>query len=97
MSIFNLGGIGPGSDDGANGGRATDARCSRKACRSDASWQLLWNNPRIHTPERRKVWLACDEHRTWLEEYLQTRGLWKETLPFVAETSDADVAPGGAR
>ncbi|MEA5454393.1 hypothetical protein SPF06_06630 [Sinomonas sp. JGH33] len=55
--------------------------CSRKGCRNAAAWQLLWNNPRIHTPERRKVWLACEEHRAWLEDYLQTRSLWKETLP----------------
>jgi hypothetical protein len=54
--------------------------CSRKACRAAASWQLLWNNPKIHTPERRKTWLACDDHRDWLEDYLQTRGLWKETV-----------------
>lgn len=56
------------------------AICSRKGCRAPASWELLWNNPRIHTPERRKVWLACDEHRGWLEDYLQTRSLWIETL-----------------
>jgi hypothetical protein len=58
------------------------AVCSRKACRSHASWQLLWNNPKIHTPERRKTWLACGDHREWLEDYLQTRGLWKETVPL---------------
>ena len=56
--------------------------CSRKACGQSASWQLLWNNPRIHTPERRKAWLACSGHREWLEEYLTTRGLWKQTLPL---------------
>jgi hypothetical protein len=58
------------------------AICSRKACRTQASWQLQWNNPKIHTPERRKTWLACADHRDWLEDYLQTRGLWKETLPL---------------
>lgn len=58
-----------------------EATCSRKACRKPAAWQLLWNNPRIHTPERRKIWLACAEHREWLEDYLSTRGLWKQTLP----------------
>ena len=55
------------------------AVCSRKACRAGAEWQLLWNNPKIHPPERRKIWLACGQHRDWLEDYLQTRGLWKET------------------
>ncbi|MHA7155517.1 hypothetical protein [Arthrobacter sp. TMN-50] len=63
-------------------GRPADAVCSRKACRLPASWQLLWNNPKIHAPDRRKVWVACGEHRDWLEDYLQTRGLWKETLPL---------------
>ncbi|GAC1492922.1 MAG: hypothetical protein NVS2B15_13180 [Pseudarthrobacter sp.] len=63
---------------------ATVPLCSRKACRSEASWQLLWNNPKIHSPERRKIWLACAEHRDWLEDYLQTRGLWKETVVLVS-------------
>ncbi|MDP9934111.1 hypothetical protein J2T11_000435 [Paenarthrobacter nicotinovorans] len=80
MNIFNLGGAGLADQESA---RATGtAMCSRKGCRQDAQWQLLWNNPRIHTPERRKVWLSCGDHREWLEEYLQTRGLWKETVPF---------------
>jgi hypothetical protein len=74
MNIFDLAG---GTDSAAP---AMGATCSRKACRSEASWQLLWNNPKIHTPERRKIWLACDDHRDWLEDYLQTRGLWKDTV-----------------
>lgn len=56
--------------------------CSRKGCREAATQQLLWNNPKIHTPERRKIWLACSEHVAWLEDYLQSRSLWKETLPL---------------
>lgn len=90
MNIFNLGSPGLGAERQA----AADgpAVCSRKGCRAEAAWQLLWNNPRIHTPERRKVWLACPEHREWLEEYLQTRGLWKETLPL-----DSGALQGGAR
>ena len=59
-----------------------EAVCSRKGCRAPASRQLLWNNPKIHTPERRKIWLACEEHVAWLQDYLQTRGLWRETQPF---------------
>jgi hypothetical protein len=87
MNIFNLGG-----DAGAGAGPASATTCSRKACRADASWQLLWNNPKIHTPDRRKVWLACGEHKEWLEDYLQTRGLWKETLP-VDGTPSSEGAP----
>lgn len=83
MNLFDL--AGNGGDAAAPG-----TVCSRKACRAVAEWQLLWNNPKIHTPERRKIWLACGEHRAWLEDYLQTRGLWKESLPL------RETAPGGA-
>ena len=55
--------------------------CSAKGCRADATWQLLWNNPRIHTPDRRKVWLACDEHRESLGSFLGARGFLKDTVP----------------
>lgn len=61
--------------------------CSRKGCRANATTQLLWNNPKIHTPERRKVWLACADHVEWLEDYLQSRSLWKETLPLTPKDS----------
>ena len=54
--------------------------CSAKGCRTEATWQLLWNNPRIHTPDRRKTWLACDEHRESLETFLGVRGFLKETV-----------------
>lgn len=53
--------------------------CSRKGCTEVALWKLLWNNPNIHTPLRRKVWLACDEHREFLESFLSSRGFWKAT------------------
>ncbi|GAA3279449.1 hypothetical protein [Paenarthrobacter aurescens] len=90
MSIFNLGSTGTGGDgSGRTMGAAT---CSRKGCRAGAEWQLLWNNPKIHTPDRRKVWLSCGEHRDWLEDYLQTRGLWKETVPFTASEATANEA-----
>ncbi|MDR2254723.1 MAG: hypothetical protein LBE25_01760 [Arthrobacter sp.] len=56
--------------------------CSRKACTAPAAWALLWNNPKIHAPERRKTWLACDEHRAWLSDYLETRGFLREVTPF---------------
>lgn len=89
MNLFDL--AGTGGDPAASPGTV----CSRKACRTAAEWQLLWNNPKIHTPERRKIWLACGEHRAWLEDYLQTRGLWKETVTLGAEPIDlsAETAP----
>lgn len=56
--------------------------CRARGCGDDASWGLLWNNPTLHTPERRKVWLACDAHREHLEEYLGVRGFLRGTLPL---------------
>lgn len=55
--------------------------CSAKACRREATWALLWNNPTLHTLERRKVWLACDEHRVTLGDFLSLRGFLRETVP----------------
>lgn len=90
MSIFDLAG-GAGLPDGP-----AEARCSRKGCRAGAKWQLLWNNPKIHTPERRKTWLACGDHRGWLEDYLQQRGLWKETLPLPQDPQPAAADSAGS-
>lgn len=55
--------------------------CSAKGCREPAAWELRWNNPKIHTPERRKTWLACAAHRESLEAFLGARGFLKETVP----------------
>ena len=61
--------------------------CSRKGCQHGATYQILWNNPKVHTPERRKIWLACDEHVRWLENYLREREFWKQTLSFPHDSS----------
>jgi hypothetical protein len=55
--------------------------CSSRGCRSSAVWGLRWNNPKLHTPERRKTWLACDEHRDSLSAFLTVRGFLRETVP----------------
>jgi hypothetical protein len=52
--------------------------CSARGCRDAASWQLLWNNPRLHTPDRRKTWLACDEHRDSLADFLRARSFLRD-------------------
>ncbi|MFJ4411441.1 hypothetical protein [Streptomyces sp. NPDC088910] len=56
--------------------------CSAKDCRTPAVWVLAWNNPKIHTPERRKTWLACDEHREHLSQFLGMRGFLKDVVPL---------------
>jgi hypothetical protein len=56
--------------------------CSAKGCRQSAAWVLAWNNPKLHTPDRRKTWAACEEHRAQLTAFLETRGFLRETLSF---------------
>ncbi|MBB4931456.1 hypothetical protein F4561_002276 [Lipingzhangella halophila] len=58
------------------------ATCSRRECQAPAAWALVWNNPKVHTPDRRKTWLACDEHRGYLSEFLGVRGFLLECVPF---------------
>jgi hypothetical protein len=60
------------------------ATCSARGCSAPARWSLLWNNPRLHTAERRKVWLACDDHRESLGKFLATRSFLRDVEPFDA-------------
>jgi hypothetical protein len=68
--------------------------CSRASCSNPAGWNINWRNPRIHGPERVKIWLACDEHRDYLHDYLEARD-----FPVVVTALDEpldrlpDVAP----
>lgn len=55
-------------------GEPAARECSRAGCRTTAAWRIDWRNPRIHTGDRGKTWLACDEHRGFLEGFLDTRG-----------------------
>lgn len=67
-----------------------DVECSRAGCRAGARWRVVWRNPRIHTPERRKVWTACDEHVDYLRGFLAARD-----FPVVVEPVEPDPAPTG--
>ena len=57
------------------------AICSAKGCQQPATVALRWNNPKIHEPERRKTWLACEEHRQSLGDFLGARGFLREVVP----------------
>lgn len=57
-------------------------RCSARGCTADAVWTLVWNNPKIHTPDREKTWLACDAHRGTLADFLGMRGFLRRVDPF---------------
>ncbi|NYI03324.1 hypothetical protein [Allostreptomyces psammosilenae] len=70
----------PGLFGGApttDGGRPV---CSAKGCRVAAVWVLAWNNPKLHTPERRKTWLACEAHREQLSRFLDVRSFLKDVV-----------------
>jgi hypothetical protein len=47
--------------------------CSRAGCRAAAHWRIDWRNPRIHTADRVKSWVACDQHAGYLRDYLAAR------------------------
>jgi hypothetical protein len=60
--------------------------CSAKGCRAAAVWVLQWNNPKLHDPDRRKTWLACEHHLESLSDFLSARGFLRAT----ARLDDAD-------
>ena len=60
-------------------------QCSRAGCAADATMSVIWRNPKIHGPERRKVWLACDEHATYLHDFLASRA-----FPVIVEQGIVD-------
>lgn len=58
-----------------------DKVCSARGCQHDAGWALLWNNPKLHTPDRLKSWLACSEHRESLGDFLKARSFLRDVVP----------------
>jgi hypothetical protein len=61
--------------------RPDPAVCSARGCHDAAHWVLAWNNPRLHTPDRRKTWVACDVHRETLSDFLTARGFLRDVTP----------------
>ncbi len=60
-------------------------RCSRTACAQVPAWQILWRNPKIHGPEREKIWLSCAEHKAFFEGYLGQRGFPVRSVAVAGE------------
>ena len=50
---------------------------------------LRWRNPRIHGPERTKEWLACDEHRAGLADFLARRDFPLRVEPLLRRPTTA--------
>ena len=63
-------------------GDAARRTCSRASCRSAATVAIRWRNPRIHSGDRMKVWLACDEHAGYLQDFLTARAFPLEAEPL---------------
>jgi hypothetical protein len=42
------------------------------------------DNPKLHTPDREKVWAACDEHKQPLADFLAVRSFLKRVEPLKA-------------
>ena len=83
MSLFDL------------GGGDAPVRCSRAGCTAAAAWNVNWRNPKIHGEERVKVWLACEEHRAYLREYLSARDFPVSVSPLgvaVGTVEDGETA-----
>jgi hypothetical protein len=59
------------------------AICSAKGCREVASHVLVWNNPALHTADREKNWVACDDHLASLSSFLDLRGFLRRVDPLV--------------
>lgn len=60
--------LAPKDTDGAK-----ETQCSRAGCRATATSNIVWRNPKIHAADRRKIWLACNEHEQFLFEFLTSR------------------------
>jgi hypothetical protein len=52
------------------------AICSARGCRVTATWAVVWNNPKLHTPDREKVWAAP------LANFLAVRSFLKRVEPL---------------
>jgi hypothetical protein len=57
--------------------QVSSAICSARGCQAAATWAVVWNNPRLHTPDREKIWVACGEHKPPLTDYLAARSFLK--------------------
>ncbi|GGK39439.1 hypothetical protein [Micrococcus flavus] len=98
-----LGALAAGHDPGAPSASASrpseEARaadgspvCSRRGCPAPAVWALHWNNPRVHTPDRRKTWTACEAHRAHLEDFLASRGFLQDVTALTDPTPREETA-----
>jgi len=63
-----------------------EPQCSRAGCGESATLAVNWRNPKIHTADRVKIWLACDEHGDYLRDFLEARN-----FPVIVTTMGESV------
>lgn len=66
--------------------------CSRAGCSAAAVWAIRWRNPKIHSAERQKYWLACGAHLEYLRDFLAARS-FPLTVFAVSELADDASSP----
>lgn len=71
-------------------------QCSRAECRADAEVSVVWRNPKIHGPDRRKVWLACAEHADYLRDFLASRAFPVTVVDGVVDGSGVALPEASA-
>ncbi|CAN5196297.1 hypothetical protein BH11ACT2_BH11ACT2_00190 [soil metagenome] len=57
-------------------------QCSRSGCRVEPVWNVNWRNPKLHTVDRVKVWVSCEQHRGFFVDYFENRGFPVSITPF---------------
>lgn len=67
------------------GGEIDRHTCSRAGCTATATSRVEWRNPRIHGPERTKIWLACVDHVDYLSAFLAARDFPVAVVPLTEE------------
>ncbi|MGZ0710969.1 hypothetical protein ACWPKO_21850 (plasmid) [Coraliomargarita sp. W4R53] len=67
---------------------AEPVTCSRAGCRAVAHWRVDWRNPRIHSTDRVKTWVACEDHRDYLRDYLSARSFPVSVHPLDAPPTE---------
>ncbi|PDQ35554.1 MAG: hypothetical protein B5766_05720 [Candidatus Lumbricidophila eiseniae] len=70
------------------GGEIPVDSCSRAGCTVSAQWRIEWRNPKIHTGERIKTWLACAEHVDYLSAFLHARSFPVRVVAYDPQQSE---------
>jgi hypothetical protein len=54
-------------------------------------YNINWRNPKLHAPDRVKVWVSCEEHRTFFLDYFLNRGFPVSVTPFGVEVTAVEA------